>query len=97
MQKYCRKMKKRRVNFLCFVPMKWGIRRLSYLFCGLQSLKYARSVVVHWPVEMFPLASIHVSTGLWKHVYWPVETCTQASGRQLISVQNMTNYDKENG
>ena len=27
-----------------------------------------------------PLASIHVSTGLWKHVYWPVETRTLASG-----------------
>lgn len=37
------------------------------------------------------------STGLWTCFHWPVETCTLASGRQLISVQNMTNYDKENG
>ena len=28
-----------------------------------------------------PLGSAHVSTGLWKHVYCPVETRTLASGR----------------
>ena len=49
------------------------------------------------PISCRPLACVHVSTGLWKHVHRPVETCTQASGRQLISVHNMTNYDKENG
>lgn len=32
-----------------------------------------------------PLCSVRVSTGQWKHVHWPVETRTQASGRQLIT------------
>ena len=36
-------------------------------------IKIALSVVVHWPVDVFPLASIHVSTGQWKHVHWPVD------------------------
>ena len=44
-----------------------------------------------------PLASVHVSTGLWKHVYWPVETRPQASGRQLIDIHHMANYDKKDG
>ena len=51
MQKYCRKMKKRRVNFSLLRANEVGIRRLCYLFCGLQSLENARSVVVHWPVD----------------------------------------------
>ena len=28
-------------------------------------IKFALSVVVHWPVDVFPLASRRVSTGLW--------------------------------
>ena len=32
-----------------------------------------------------PLCRVRVSTGQWKHVYWPVETRPQASGRQLIT------------
>ena len=27
-----------------------------------------------------PLGCVRVSTGLWKCVHWPVETCTLASG-----------------
>lgn len=73
MQKYCRKMKKRRVNFSLLRANEVGNTEALLSICGLQSLKYARSVVVHWPVEMFPLASIHVSTGLWKHVRCPVK------------------------
>ena len=53
--------------------MKWGIRRLCYLFCGLQSLENARSVVVHWPVDVFLLDSVHVSLGQWKHVHCHVD------------------------
>ena len=32
------------------------------------------------PLGCRPLACGRISTGLWKHVYWPVETCPQASG-----------------
>ncbi len=27
----------------------------------------------HWPVDMFPLASVRVSTGQWKHVHHKVD------------------------
>ena len=31
-----------------------------------QLIKFALSVVVHWPVDVFLLASRRVSTGLWQ-------------------------------
>ena len=43
----------------------------------------------HLVVYVFPLASVRVSTGQWKHVYWPVETRLLASGRQLIAEKGM--------
>ena len=49
MQKYCRKMKKRRVNFSLLRANEVGNTEALLSICGLQSLKYARSVVVHWP------------------------------------------------
>lgn len=73
MQKYCRKMKKRRVNFSLLRANEVGNTEALLSICGLQSLKYARSVVVHWPVDVFLLASVHVSTGQWKHIHWPVD------------------------
>ena len=36
-------------------------------------IKFALSVVVHWPVDMFPLASRRVSTGLWTCFHWSVD------------------------
>lgn len=84
MRKYCRKMKKRRVNFSLLRANEVGIRRLCYLFCGLQSLEYARFVVVHWPVYVFPLGSVRVSTGLCTCFHRPVETRTLPYGQQLV-------------
>ncbi len=36
-------------------------------------IKFALSVVVHWPVDVFPLVSRRVSTGLWTCFHWPVD------------------------
>ena len=36
-------------------------------------IKFALSVVVHWTVDVFPLASRRVSTGLWTCFHWPVD------------------------
>ena len=38
-----------------------------------QLIKFALSVVVHWPVDVFPLASRRVSTGLWTCFHWSVD------------------------
>ncbi len=48
-----------------------------------QLIKFALSVVVHWPVDVFPLASRRVSTGQWTCFHWPVDVLPLASGRQL--------------
>ena len=42
MQKYCRKMKKRRVNFSLLRANEVGNTEALLSICGLQSLKYAR-------------------------------------------------------
>ena len=53
---------------------------------GLQTRPPIRQTSCSWTINRScslarrPLASKHVSTGLWKHVYWPVETRTLASG-----------------
>ena len=43
-----------------------------------------RSQTTNQPCSLrcLSLGGIHVSTGQWKHVRWPVETFPQASGRQ---------------
>ena len=43
-----------------------------------------RSQTTNQPCSLrcLSLGGIHVSTGQWKHVHWPVETRPQASGRQ---------------
>lgn len=43
------------------------------------------SVVVHWPVDMFPLASGRISTGLWKHVHDKVDDDWSAFIKWLIA------------
>ena len=42
-----------------------------------------RSQTTNQPCSLrcLSLGGIHVSTGQWKHVRWPVETFPQASGR----------------
>ena len=53
------------------------------------------SAVVHWPVDVFPQASRRVSTGLWKHVHWQVETRTRLSGRWLVGIHQIANCLKK--
>ena len=43
------------------------------------------SVVVHWPVDMFLLASVRVSTGQWKHVHHKVDDDWSAFIKWLIT------------
>jgi len=38
----------------------------------------------HFDASALPLACVHVSTGQYTCFHRPVETCTLASGRQLI-------------
>lgn len=48
-----------------------------------QLIKFALSVVVHLPIDVFPLACGRVFTGLWTCFHWPVDVLPLASGRQL--------------
>ena len=38
-----------------------------------QLIKFALSVVVHLPIDVFPLACGRVFTGLWTCFHWPVD------------------------
>lgn len=78
MQKYCRKMKKRRVNFSLLRANEMGNTK------ALLSILWA-SVVKICTFRCRPLACVRVSTGRWTCFHWPVETRTLPYGQQLAS------------
>ena len=82
MQKYCRKMKKRRVNFSLLRANEVGNTE------ALLSILWA-SVVKICTFGCRPLACGRVSTGQCTCFHRPVETRPQASGRQLIIEKRM--------
>ena len=52
-----------------------------------QLIKFALSVVVHWPVDVFPLVSRRASTGLWTgqtHQNYSDKNCNISNCKALI-------------
>ena len=87
MQKYCRKMKKRRVNFSLLRANEVGNTE------ALLSILWA-SVVRICTFRCRPLACGRVSTGQCTCFHWPVETHTLASGQgrrtKIIRIKTAT-------
>ena len=78
MQKYCRKMKKRRVSFSLFHANDVG--NMETLLSKLWAF-----VVQRCSFSCRPLACGNVSTGQRTCFHWPVETCIPPSeqGRRI--------------
>ena len=76
MQKYCRKMKKRRVSFSLFHANDVG--NMETLLSKLWAF-----VVQRCSFSCRPLACGNVSTGQRTCFHWPVETCIPPSERHL--------------
>ena len=65
--------------------LTWGRRvtpKRESVSPQLETINRSQTTNQSCSISCRPLASVCVSTGLWKHVHWPVETRPQASGRQ---------------